>query len=53
MFRKIIEVIIQGRMYILLDTNPTQFGFKKKHGTDQCGYVLKDIIQGYLALAGS
>ena len=35
-FRKIIEVIIQGRIEIFLDTNPNQFGFKKKHGTDQC-----------------
>ena len=30
---KIIEVIILGRIEICLDTNPNQFGFKKKHGT--------------------
>ena len=35
-FSKIIEVIILGRIEICLDTNPNQFGVKKKHGTDQC-----------------
>ena len=27
-----------------MNTNPNQFGFKKKHGTDQCIYVLKELI---------
>ena len=35
-FSKMIEVIILARIEIFLDTNPNQFGFKKKHGTDQC-----------------
>ena len=39
---QIIEVIILGRIEICLDTN--QFIFKKKHGTDQCIYVLKETI---------
>ena len=43
-FSKMIEVIILARIEIFLDTNPNQFGFKKKHGTDQCIYVLKEII---------
>ena len=43
-FSKSIEIIILGRIKIFLDTNPNQFGFKKKHGTDQCIYVLKEII---------
>ena len=38
-FSKIIEVIILGRIEIYLDTNPNQFGSKKKYGTDQCIYV--------------
>ncbi|KAK2193764.1 hypothetical protein NP493_7g09007 [Ridgeia piscesae] len=52
-FSKIIEVIILGRIEIFLDTNPNQFGFKKKHGTDQCIYVLKEIIDLYQTLNGS
>ena len=52
-FSKTIEVIILGRIEIFLDTNPNQFGFKKKHGTDQCIYVLKEIIDLYRTLNGS
>ena len=33
-----------------LTTNPNQFGFKKGHGTDQCIYVLKEVIQLYKSL---
>ena len=36
-----------------MDTNPNQFGFKKKHGTDQCIYVLKEVIDLYRSLNGS
>ena len=43
-FSKMTEVIILARIEICLDTNPNQFGFKKKHGTDQCIYVSKEII---------
>ena len=53
MFSKIIEVIILGRIEICLATNPNQFGFKKKHGTDQCICVLKEIIDLYRTLNGS
>ena len=53
MFSKIIEVIILGRIEIFLDTNLNQFGFKKKHGTDQCIYVLKEIIDLCQTLNGS
>ncbi|KAK2180497.1 hypothetical protein NP493_440g01028 [Ridgeia piscesae] len=52
-FSKIIEVIILGRIEIFLDTNSNQFGFKKKHGTDQCIYVLKEIIDLYRTLNDS
>lgn len=52
-FSKIIEVIILGRIEKYLATNPNQFGFKKKHGTDQCIYVLKEIIDLYRTLNGS
>ena len=36
-----------------MDTNPNQFGLKKKHGTDQCTYVLKEVINLYRSLNGS
>ena len=38
---KLIETIILNRTENFLTTNANQFGFKKKHGTDQCIYVLK------------
>ena len=53
MFSKIIEVIILGRIEIFLDTNPNQFGFKKKHDTDQCICVIKEINYLYQTLNGS
>ena len=33
-----------------LSTSDNQFGFKKKHGTDMCIYVLKEVIAKYQAL---
>ena len=38
---------------MFLVTRPNQFGFKKKHGTDMCIYVLKEIVDAYRALNGS
>ncbi|KAK2171500.1 hypothetical protein NP493_1059g00016 [Ridgeia piscesae] len=52
-FSKTIEVIILGRIEMFLDTNPNQFGFKKKHGTDQCIYVLEELFDLYRTLNGS
>ena len=43
-FSKLIEIIILDRIEMYMDTNHNQFGFKKKHGTDQCIYVLKEVI---------
>ena len=37
-------------MYI--NVNPNQFGFKRKHGTDQCIYVLKTIVDLYCMFPG-
>ena len=41
---KLVEVIMLDRIEMYMITNPNQFGFKRKHGTDQCIYVLKEII---------
>ena len=47
---KLIETIILNRVTDVLETNDNQFGFKKRHGTDQCIYVLKEVIQLYRSL---
>ena len=41
---KIVVNILLDRMSVMLSTMPNQFGFKKKHGTDLCIYVLKEVI---------
>ena len=50
---KVLEIIIRNRILDLLSTQPNQFGFKKKVGTDQCKYVLKEIIDAYMMLNSS
>ena len=47
---KIVELIIMDRIEMCLMTNPNQFGFKPKHGTDQCIYVFKEIVNMYTNL---
>ena len=47
---KVLESIILNRMGDALNTNGNQFGFKKAHGTDQCIYILKEVIQLYKSL---
>ncbi|CAL4180217.1 unnamed protein product, partial [Meganyctiphanes norvegica] len=47
---KLMEIIILNRIENFLITNANQFGFKKGHGTDQCIYVLKEVIQLYKSL---
>ena len=44
---KIVETIMLERMETHLLTQPNQFGFKKKHGTDQCIFAIKEIINNY------
>lgn len=50
---KVVETILFNRISMYLETKPNQFGFKKKHGTDQCIYVLKEIIDTYRVLNSS
>ena len=47
------KVLEKNRMYIFLDTCSNQFGIKKKHSTDQCVFVLKELIDSYRMLNGS
>ena len=44
---KLVERIILERIETCLQTSSNQFGFKRNHGTDQCIFVLKDIIDIY------
>ena len=46
---KIIELIILDRIEICLLTTSNQFGFKRNHGTDQCIFAFKEIIDMYTA----
>ena len=41
---KIVEIIMLDRMKTHLLTQPNQFGYKKKHGTDQCIFAIKEPI---------
>lgn len=44
---KVFELLILKRHENALDTTPNQFGFKPKHGTEQCIFVLKQVIDYY------
>ena len=46
----LLEAIILNRSENYLTTNDNQFGFKKRHGTDQCIYVLKEVLNLYKSL---
>ena len=50
---KKFENILLDRMSVILSTMSNQFGFKKKHGTDLCIYVLKEVIDRHRSLNGS
>ena len=49
---KVIEKIILSRIQHQLETNSNQFGFKRNHGTDQCIYALKEVLNLYTSLKG-
>ena len=50
---KLIEIIILDRCKMQLSTTDYQFGFKQKHATDMCIYVLKEMIDYYRAHGSS
>ena len=47
--RKLVDVIrpILDIIEMYMNTNPNPFGLKGKHDTNQCIYVLKEIIDLY------
>lgn len=46
-FSKLIEICILNRYENMLYTTDNQFGFKRKHATDQCVFAFKQIINYY------
>ena len=50
---KVAEIVIYHCISVYLDTCPNQFGFKRNHSSDQCIYVLEEIIDAYRVLNGS
>ena len=42
-FTKLVEKVLYSRMGGYLQSTFNQFGFKQKHGTELCVFVLKDI----------
>ena len=44
---KLLEIIMLERLSNHLITNDNQFGFKSKHSTDACIYVLKEAVEYY------
>ena len=45
---KLVEKLLLVRLKNYLTTSSNQFGFKSKHSTDACIYVLKETINSYV-----
>ena len=46
---KLLEIILLERLSNFLLTSSNQFGFKAKHSTDACIYVLKEAVDYYIS----
>ena len=47
-FTKVIENVLLNRLQNWLSTTSSQFGFKAKHGTEMCVFILKELIRYYI-----
>ena len=47
-FSKLVENVLLVRILPYLETTCNQFGFKPKHGTEMCVFVLKELISYYV-----
>ena len=45
---KLIELVCLHRYDHLLCTEDNQFGFRKKHGTEECVFALKEVVNYYI-----
>ena len=50
---KLLEIILLERLSNFLLTSSNQFGFKAKHSTDACIYVLKEAVDYYISRQSS
>ena len=46
-FTKVVEKVLYSRMEDHIQSTNNQFGFKQKHGTEMCVFVLKELIRYY------
>ena len=47
-FTKVIENVLLSRLQNWLSTTCSQFGFKAKHSTEMCVFILKELIRYYI-----
>ena len=47
-FTKVIENVLLSRLQNWLSTTCSQFGFKAKHGTEMCVFILKELVRYYV-----
>ena len=50
---KVLEKLLLNIMNKHVNTKSNQFGFKSRHGTDICNFVLKETIRHYNNLGTS
>ena len=48
-FSKLLENVLYSRLSKYLVTACNQFGFKAKHGTEICVFILKELLRYYIA----
>lgn len=46
---KLLEILILQKYRNVLVTTDNQFGFKEKHSTDMCCFILKEVIDFYIS----
>ena len=47
-FTKVIENVLLSRLQNWLSTTCSQFGFKDKHGTEMCFFMMKELVRYYI-----
>ena len=45
---KLLDHLLLSKYHNVFNTSDLQYGFKKKHGTVQCTFVVNEIIQYYM-----
>lgn len=50
---KVIEKLLLERILKVINLSSNQFGFKKKHSTDMCNFILKETVRHYRSLGSN